>query len=147
MTSSNLSNNNYSPVPQSRPDSGGQNYKESLKRLKEGILLEGRLSGLDLQRCLLMIGVPAQDCPTPEQLLQRLGIASLDQCTPILDTPSNTLERKNKKRFASLRKVHKPKIFRSKGDKVTLSNHSLLTNFWSHQSSQNHDNIKYEIHL
>ena len=89
-------------------------YNESLRSLKDGILLEGRLSGRDLQRCLLFNGVPLQDCPTPEQLMQRLGLNSIAQP----DTPTGTLERKGKKRFSSKIKVPKPRIFKSKGDKV-----------------------------
>ena len=89
-------------------------YNESLRTLKDSILQDGRLSGSELQRCLLINGVPVQDCPTPDQLLQRLGLSHLPQN----DTPTGTLERKNKKRFSAKIKVHKPKIFKSKGDKV-----------------------------
>ncbi|KAI6656862.1 Colorectal mutant cancer protein-like isoform X1 [Oopsacas minuta] len=89
-------------------------YNESLKNIKDNILQEGRLSGRELQRCLLLNGVPMQDCPTPDQLLQRLGLSGLAQA----DTPTGTLERKNKKRFSTKIKVYKPKIFKSKGDKV-----------------------------
>ena len=97
-------------------------YTESLRILKDSILQDGRVSGKELQRCLLINGVPVQDCPTPDQLLQRLGLFNLPQS----DTPIGTLERKNKKRFSGKIKVYKPKIFKSKGDKVVCFYFPLL---------------------
>ena len=98
-------------------------YSESLRILKDSILQDGKVSGTELQRCLLINGVPVQDCPTPDQLLQRLGLSHLPQS----NTPTGTLERKNKKRFSGMIKVHKPKIFKSKGDKVICFYLPLVT--------------------
>ena len=108
-----MTSNADSLTPRHQSEYNGS-YNESLRSLKDGILLEGRLSGRELQRCLLYNGVPVQDCPSPDQLLQRLGLASIPQP----DTPTGTLDRKNKKRFSSKIKVSKPKIFKSRGDKV-----------------------------
>ena len=117
-----MTSNGDTPRPQSEYS---VSYNESLRSLKDGILLEGRLSGRELQRCLLFNGVPVQDCPSPDQLLRRLGLPTTAQT----DTPTGTLERKNKKRFSSKIKVYKPKIFKSRGDKVLVDTFGVRNMF------------------
>ena len=81
-------------------------YNESLRTLKDSILQDGRLSGTELQRCLLINGVPVHDCPTPDQLLQRLGLSHLPQN----DTPST--------KTSTLGRFKKRNSFRMKGRKA-----------------------------
>ena len=80
-------------------------YTDSLRILKDNILQDGKLSGPELQRCLLINGVPVQDCPTPDQLLQRLGLSHLAQS----NTPTNLT--------GTLGRIKKRSSFRMKGHK------------------------------
>ena len=89
-------------------------YGESLRILKDNIIQDGRLSGTVLQRCLLINGVPVQDCPTPDQLLQRLGLSHLPQN----DTSTN--------KIGTLERIKKRSSFRMKGRKPRNTTEILI---------------------